>query len=275
MDFQEWSFEPDICYRGLDHLTFPGITIAANMDTNLKYLYDTYADTDEALVLRIGRDDRGSYLVLNQTIFYPQGGGQPADSGFIQFDQTLLSIEFVGFRDGEVLHYVAEEPPGFEALVGQLCELRVNLSRRLEHAKLHTGGHLIAGIIERQTPDVTMRAVKGFHFSEGAYVEFEGKAEGDVDALLADVQTRIDSLIRQNPRITSSLMTYEELTQHCSNIPSQLPKDKPLRIVTIESLDSVPCGGTHISTLSELGALRLLKIRSKKGHTKVSYEIGN
>lgn len=245
------------------------------MDTNLKYLYDTYADTDEALVLRVGRDDRGSYLVLNQTIFYPQGGGQPADAGCIQLDQTLLSIAFVGFQDGEVLHYLTEEPPGFEAMVGRLCELRVDLARRLGHAKLHTAGHLIAGIVEGQIPDASMRAVKGFHFSEGAYVEFEGKPEGDVDTLLADVQARIDSLIHQNPRITSSLMTYEELKQQCSNIPSQLPQDKPLRIVTIESLDSVPCGGTHISTLAELGALRVLKIRSKKGHTKVSYEIGN
>jgi Ser-tRNA(Ala) deacylase AlaX len=242
------------------------------MNTNLKYLDDTYANTDEAVVLRIGRDDRGSYIVLNQTIFYPQGGGQPADTGFIQSGQTVMNISFVGFSDGEVLHYVDEEPPVFDMLVGRLCELSVDLPRRLEHAKLHTSGHLIAGIIDKQKG--SMRAVKGFHFREGPYVEFEGKPEGDTDALLVDLQARIDSLIGENPRVLTSMVTHSELKQHCWNIPSQLPQDKPLRIVTIDSLDSVPCGGTHVASLAELEAVSVLKIKSKKGCTKISYRVG-
>lgn len=242
------------------------------MTTNLKYLNDTYADTDEAVALRVGRDDRGSYIVLDQTIFYPQGGGQPADTGFIQSGQTVMNISFVGFSDGEVLHYVTEEPPGFDALVGRLCELRVDQSRRFEHAKLHTSGHLIAGIIDTQRG--SMRAVKGFHFSEGPYVEFEGKPEGDADALLASLQARIDTLIGENARVITSMVTYEELQQHCWNIPSQLPQDKPLRIVTIDSLDSVPCGGTHVESLAELECLSVVKIKNKKGYTKISYRVG-
>jgi len=244
-----------------------------NTNTNLKYLDDTYADTDEGLVLRVGRDNRGSYIVLDQTIFYPQGGGQPSDTGIIQSEQIVMNVSFVGFSDGEVLHYIAEEPPGFDALVGQPCELRVDKSRRLNHAKLHTGGHLIAGIIDAQRGP--MRAVKGFHFSEGPYVEFEGKPEGEAESFLATLQAQIDLFIDEDPQVIASMVTYDELKQRCWSIPSYLPQDKPLRVVTIWQLDSVPCGGTHVASLAELETLSLVKIKSKKGNSKISYRVGD
>lgn len=240
--------------------------------TNLKYLENTYANTDEGTVLRVGRDDRGSYIVLDQTIFYPQGGGQPTDTGFIQSGQIIMNISFVSFSDGEVFHYVAEEPPGFDTVLGQSCKLHVDKTRRLEHAKLHTAGHLIAAIVDAQPR--SMRAVKGFHFADGPYVEFEGKLEGDADAFLAMLQTQIDLFINENSPVIASMVTYDELSQRCSHVPSSLPQDKPLRVVTIGQFDSVPCGGTHVANLAELGALSGLKMKSKKGNTKISYRVG-
>lgn len=240
--------------------------------TDLKYLQDTYADTDTATVLRSGRDERGSYIVFDQTIFYPQGGGQPSDTGSIICGQHQLDVSFVGFQDGEVLHYLAEEPSDFDALSGCLCELQVDQARRLEHAKLHTGGHLIAAIIDAQRGP--MRAVKGFHFNNGPYVEFEGKPEGDTAVLLADLQAQIDAMIAENAAVTAEMVTYDELQQRCWSVPSYLPQDKPLRVVTVGDMDAVPCGGTHLSGLAELEAISVLKMKSKKGNTKISYRLG-
>jgi Ser-tRNA(Ala) deacylase AlaX len=243
------------------------------INTHLKYLDDTYAIADNGIVLRTGRDDRGAYIVLDQTIFYPQGGGQPTDTGFIQSGETVMNVSFVGFSDGEVLHYITEEPPHFDALVGQSCELHVDKLRRLHHAKLHTAGHVIAGIIDARRG--SMRAVKGFHFDDGPYVEFEGKQEGEAESFLATLQTQIDALINENPAVTAALLTYDELKQRCWNIPSNMPEDKPLRTVTIGQLDASPCGGTHIASLAEIETIFLLKIKSKKGNTKISYRVGN
>ncbi|MEB4592755.1 alanine--tRNA ligase-related protein [Candidatus Thiothrix sp. Deng01] len=242
------------------------------MNTHLKYLEDTYADTGAGVVVRVGRDERGAYLVLDQTVFYPQGGGQPTDTGSIQAAQVEMEVSFVGFSEGEVLHYLATEPADFEALVGQSCELRVDQAQRLQHAKLHTGGHLIAAIIDAQRGP--LRAVKGFHFADGPYVEFEGKPEGEPEPLLAALQAQIDVLIAEGAPVTAEMVTYDELKQRCWSIPSYLPEDKPLRVVTIGQMDAVPCGGTHVANLAELGSLSVLKMKSKKGNTKISYRVG-
>lgn len=243
------------------------------MNTDLKYLDNTYTGQDTATIIRSGRDERGSYLVLDQTIFYPQGGGQPSDAGYIQTGRTTLNISFVGFSDGEVLHYIAEEPADFDALAGQQCELRVDQTRRLQHAKLHTAGHLIAAIVDAKRG--SMRAIKGFHFAAGPYVEFEGKPEQETEPFLAELQTQLDALIEENSAVAVSMVTYDELKQRCRSIPSYLPEDKPLRVVTIGELDAVPCGGTHVSNLAELEKVSLIKMKSKKGNTKISYQVGN
>lgn len=241
------------------------------MNTALHYLDDTYVDTGDASVSGAGRDDRGPFLVLDQTIFYPQGGGQPTDTGSIRAGEADLPVAFVGFDDGAVRHYLAEEPADLDALVGRRCALRVDRSRRLAHARLHTAGHLISGIIDAQ--DGPLHAVKGFHFPDGPYVEFAGKSDAEPDSFLAAVQVQIDSLLAEDPPITAETLDYDELQERCRHIPPHLPKDKPLRVVTIAGLEPVPCGGTHVARLAELGSVTVVKMKSKKGNTKISYRV--
>jgi len=242
--------------------------------TQLKYLSDTYLDTDEALFMQHGHDDRGSYILLDQTIFYPQGGGQPSDVGSIQFGEQVIDVIFVGFQDGHVRHYISDNLVNIDNFVGQRCVLRIDGKRRLKHARLHTAGHLIAGLVDSQRG--SMRASKGFHFEEGPYVEFEGEPEdGDADALLTDLQTKIDLLITESPQVLGAEIGFNELNKRCWNIPSNLPPDKPLRTITIQSLDPVPCGGTHVACLSELGAVNVVKLKKRKGCTKVSYRVSD
>lgn len=242
------------------------------VNTELKYLSDTYVDTDESVFLHFGKDDRGTYVVLNQTIFYPQGGGQPSDVGSIQFNQQMIEVNFVGFRDGQVRHYITDESLNLACFLGQTCVLRLDKAKRIRHARLHTAGHLIAGLVDAQRG--SMRAVKGFHFEDGPYVEFEGEPEdGDADAFLAALQAKIDFLIAEAPQVVEAQVSSDELKQLCWTVPPNLPTDKPLRTITILSLDPVPCGGTHVGCLSEIGAVNVLKIKKRKGLTKISYRV--
>jgi Ser-tRNA(Ala) deacylase AlaX len=242
-------------------------------NTDLKYLNDTYVDSDKGVVLRVGRDDRGPYIVLNQTIFYPQGGGQPSDLGTIHCDPHVINVNFVGFSEGEVLHYISEDPSFLDDLVGRSCELCLDKPRRIKHARLHTAGHLIAGIIDGQRG--SLRATKGFHFEDGPYVEFEGEPQGDPEPFLASLQAAIDRLIAEDQKVTASLVSFDELQQQCWAVPANLPQDKPLRTITIQPLDPVPCGGTHVGSLAELGAVSVLKMKKRKGTTKISYRVGD
>ena len=181
-------------------------------------------------------------------------------------------MSFVGFDHGEVLHYLVEAPTEPDALVGQSCALRVDKARRLHHARLHTAGHVISSIVDaRRGP---LRAVKGFHFPDGPYVEFAGKPEEASDAFLAGLQTEINALLTAAAPVTAATVAGDALTARCWNLPSSLPQDQPLRVVTIGTLDPVPCGGTHLASLAELDAITLLKIKSKKGNTQISYRLG-
>lgn len=243
-----------------------------SVNTKLKYLSDTYVDTDESVLLLYGQDNKGAYVVLDQTIFYPQGGGQPSDVGSIQFGQQVIDIAFVGFLDGQVRHYISNNSVNLDGLSGQTCVLQLDKARRIKHAKLHTAGHVIAGLVDGQRG--SMRAAKGFHFEEGPYVEFEGEPEDvDTNSFLAALQSRIDLLIAEAPQVTAAEVSFDELKQRCWNLPANLPSDKPLRIITIDSLDPVPCGGTHLSSLSDIGAVNVVKLKKRKGLTKISYRV--
>ena len=240
--------------------------------TELKYLSDTYVYTDESVFLHYGQDDRGLYAVLDQTIFYPQGGGQPSDVGSIQFGQQMIDVIFVGFRDGEVRHYISDSMLSVDDFLGHKCVLRLDKDRRIKHAKLHTAGHLIAGLVDAGRG--SMRAVKGYHFEEGPYVEFEGEPEdSDADAFLAALQNKINLLIAEVPQVYEAQVSFDELKQRCWNAPPNIPADKPLRTITIHSLDPVPCGGTHVRCLSEIGAVNVVKFKKRKGLTKISYRV--
>jgi Ser-tRNA(Ala) deacylase AlaX len=156
--------------------------------------------------------------------------------------------------------------------LGQKCVLRLDKDRRIKHAKLHTAGHLIAGLVDAGRG--SMRAVKGYHFEEGPYVEFEGEPEdSDADAFLAALQNKINLLIAEVPQVYEAQVSYDELKQRCWNAPPNIPADKPLRTITIHSLDPVPCGGTHVRCLSEIGAVNVVKFKKRKGLTKISYRV--
>jgi len=73
--------------------------------TNLKYLNDTSMNQGTALFVRSDEDERGSFLVLDGTIFYPQGGGQPSDTGIIAFESGRIELSDVRYYSGEVRHY--------------------------------------------------------------------------------------------------------------------------------------------------------------------------
>jgi len=86
-------------------------------------------------ILSTGRDDRGNYIVFNETIFYPQGGGQACDKGTITIDGTTLEITHVAKISSEIRHYTNAQPKE-----GQTAEIAIDQELRLFNSKLHSGG---------------------------------------------------------------------------------------------------------------------------------------
>ena len=238
------------------------------VSSELLYLTDTYRDTAPATILATGQDERGWYLTTDQTIFYPQGGGQPADRGVFRVGETEIPISFTGFREGIVYHYTPLDPG---KLAGETAEQKIDLPRRLANGRLHAAGHLIAHVLEAL--DDTLVPSKGHHFPDGAYIELANPAEKPVADWLAEINTHLALAIAANLPITATLVDYATVAALRPTLAPFTPQDKPARIVQIGNYRPLPCGGTHPATLAELGAVRVTKAKTKQGVTKVSYEI--
>jgi len=222
--------------------------------------------TSEAKVLEFL--DEGT-IILDETIFYPQGGGQPYDQGFIESPSGKFKVEEVRFVDGIVRHIGSFESGSFKP--GDKVTLNVNKERRLLNSKIHSAGHLV---------DLAVNALKldwipgkGFHFPEGPYVEYIGSlGNRDKEELKEKIEKLCNEFIQEHIKITSSFMDKENMKQVCSYIPEYIPEGKPTRVVMFGEF-GFPCGGTHINNLEEIEAITIPKIKTKGETIRVSYRL--
>ncbi len=233
----------------------------------LHYLCDTDKTKLMARVIGVGEDSKGSYLSLDETIFYPQGGGQPADQGIIKTESEVLPIHFAGFAEEAVRHYTTA--PVFENLIGQSVLCEVDRDRRYLHARYHTAGHMLADVVTNIYPQV--RAMKGHQFPSEAYVEFIGAPADPMD--IQTIQEKFIDCMRDKLHVHVYEMEKKEYEGKYGVLPYPTPNDKPFRVVGIGSFPPVPCGGTHVKNTVDIGPIKIRKIINKQDRIKVSYDL--
>jgi len=222
-----------------------------------------------AHVTDVGTDSRGDYIVCNQSAFYPQGGGQPADQGYLVAHNVPHPVYDVRMVDGDVRHYCAL-PNNLATSVNDVVTLRVDATKRALHARYHTAGHLIAAVAERLSSD--LRALKGHQFPGEAYVLFEGILAPNVDFLTPLVHA-LQTLLKQQVAVSTEEICASDALAVTDTPSHTLPEGKKLRVCQIGAFSPVPCGGTHVKTLGDLKGLVIKKIKAKKGHTKIHYAV--
>ena len=239
-------------------------------NTLLEYLDEPFRYSGTASLLAVTVDPKGrSALVLDRTIFYPQGGGQPADIGFIVGDSFRYAVQAVTFADGIVYHAgntIEGEPP-----IGAAVMLEVDPGLRKANSRLHSGGHLLLNAVKNT--GIRLLATKGYHFPDGPHVVFTGSvAEDEHAAVQTRLQDEVNRLIAEDITVSWAFVPSDQLAAVCDNVPSNIPLDKPTRVITIGNV-SQPCGGTHVKSLSQLAGMQVDKIRSKKGEVRISYSL--
>ena len=228
--------------------------------TLLLYLRNTYQFESEANILDFGQNDKGSFMLLNQTIFHPQGGGQPSDVGNIEIDCKTFFINFVGSINGVVHHYyTGNDQVEVSELIGKTVKLKVDSEERLNHAKSHTSGHLLSCVVEKLAPE--LKGLKGYHFPEGSYVEFQGKLSTCTN----------EELIKNSAKLMQAAINNQAEVSVNELLNGDEENSKKLRTITIDGYEAIPCGGTHLKNISELKEVTIRKIQSSKGNTKISY----
>ena len=234
--------------------------------TKLIYLNDTYLSTLNATIINELNDANGLAIIVDRTIFYPQGGGQPSDVGFIKSDHATYKVSSVRLNDsGLVLHY-GEYIEGAFA-VGQQINLSIDLDKRIVNARVHSAGHLLDCAVS--SLDLAhLKPTKGFHFPEGPYVEYEGILDNKND-WINPIQEKINDLVKENIQISNYSLSFEEAAQKKIWAPS----GKSARVVDFEGFDGCGCGGTHVLNSSEIGEISIRKIKVKKGVTRIAYAL--
>jgi alanyl-tRNA synthetase len=243
------------------------VCVVVQMETGQLYLTDTYLFEEEAEVVGHGHDERGrSYIILNQTIFYPQGGGQPCDHGTIRNDSSLISIvEVRGSPRGEILHYSNSDIP--EISPGSVVRCIIDEKRRMMNARYHTAGHLVSSIVEEVVPH--LKATKCHAFPGEAYVEFpQGSEEPNADV----VQSKLLAILKTGAETKIFDISAEDFEKTFYKLPYDIPGRETFRVLQIGQYPPVPCGGTHIGNVSEIGDITI-KVNSRKGTIKVSYSL--
>ena len=235
--------------------------------TKLKYLDDTYLYESVANFLEIREDDFGKAVILDSTIFYPQGGGQPTDAGKIISDNASFLVKKVMLdKDGTVFHFGEFEKGSFNK--NETVKLKIDKEKRISHAKLHSAAHLIdcavesIGLYKQLTPE------KGFQFPAGPYVEYEGTLENPPE-YVNKITKKVNELVAQDIKILSETISHEEAKKQGVSVPA----GKPARLVSFEKFRKVGCGGTHVNSSSEIGKIIIRKIKLKKGKTKIAYAL--
>lgn len=223
-------------------------------------------------------------IITDSTIFYVQGGGQPADIGTMKSNlaaKTDSIFEVKSVRQpahgSQMLHLGRFVPVGttmFDA--GEQVHQHVDAATRNLHSRLHTAGHVMSLAIHalcREGVLPPLKESKASHYPDSASVVFEGTIEGKhKDA----IQAKTDEFVRSAKPVNIHWWSMEELRQKCYGVTEgfQLPEGEVMgRVVEMEGLGSYPCGGTHVQDCSQVGNIVVKKISRSKGVSKVSYTV--
>ena len=246
--------------------------------TELSYLNDTYADKGISSFVRHDRDEQGLFIVLQSTIFYPQGGGQPSDVGTLSFGRKIVPVKHVSYHAGEVRHYLEDDLDDFPAHRADV-EMQIDLEYRILNARYHTAGHLLDNVVQDIARHDGVVAIKGQHYPDKATVTFRNTSQRIIADELATVNERLALAIANDFEVVARDATIEEVQNVQPHLVPFLPSDKDIRVVQIGDFPLIPCGGTHVSKLSELlevhvtGAKNKKDRKTKEPQTKISYEL--
>ncbi len=199
-------------------------------------------------------------IILDQTIFYPTSGGQPGDSGRLEWDGGAIEIATTVKGEGADIILVPAEPAPLPP-VGTEVSQELDWERRHRHMRVHTALHLLSVVIPLPVTGGSIGADKG-------RLDFDmPDAPEDKDALTET----LNKIIGRDLSITEDWITHEELDANPGLVKTmsvQPPRGSGrIRLVRIgtesETVDLQPCGGTHVARTSEIGRVRIGKVEKK------------
>lgn len=241
------------------------------MPTKLLYLEDFDIVSGQAKIVKLEQVEDGRIaVILDQTCFYPRGGGQDWDQGVIKGLNGGLTVEEVRLDEKGVVHHIGAKQGALSE--GNTVSCQVDPETRQLNTKLHSAGHLIDMALSEFKPDWI--AVRGAHYPHMSFVEYK-LPEGAIlnDNFIPDLQEKLNMLSKNDYENKLLFVPKDELAKYCRHVSDNIPDNKPTRVVLYSQDFGIPCGGTHIKRVKDIGEITITKAKIKKGLAKVSYAV--
>ncbi len=231
------------------------------MSAVLLYKTDPHLYECEAVVLSVKKEAGRTLVVLDKTPFYPEGGGQPSDTGLLD----TFPVENVVESGGEIVHVIQGD---IDLIPGQKVRLSVNRARRLDHTQQHSAQHLLSANLLR----IKNAPTRSFHLgAEYSTIDIDIPALDTADADF--IEAEANRMIAENFAYRKYVCTYEEALSF--PLRRQPPEgEKEIRIIEIDGFDFTPCCGTHVDGALEIQLLKIMRYEKYKGMTRVYFVAG-
>jgi Ser-tRNA(Ala) deacylase AlaX len=219
---------------------------------------DSYTSEFDAIVTRSGP----KFVVLNKTAFYPEGGGQPSDTGILMINGEEIKVIKVMQRGDQVFHYLDQNVE-----VGIEVRGIIDWEKRFQYMRLHSGEHLLTGLFEARGSGPKV-------FSSFSQLDF--KPSELTEETIIEVWKLFDEIIIENVPIEIYFTDRDELDvgddTRKKNFLSKIPKNiRELRMVKMGDYAETFCMGTHVKRTGEIGKLKDLRLEPKKKRKKIVY----
>jgi misacylated tRNA(Ala) deacylase len=226
------------------------------MADKLYHPSNEYQKEFESIVSEVDREK--GYLILEKTLFYDQGGGQPADRGILTWSGKETQVVDVQKEYGEIRHYVDGPLPRTDTRVSG----KIDWDRRYKLMRMHTAQHIISKVVLNEYDASTAgNQIK----PEQSRIDFEPATFSPRD--LASIEQTSNRVIESDIPIRKFEMDRDELEAKTAEGRTQLelipPDIDPLRAVQIGEFDICPCGGTHVDSTNEVGEIQIVNRESK------------
>ncbi len=225
--------------------------------TERLYFKDPYQVEFEARVIKRTIHEDKPALVLDQTCFYPEGGGQPADKGTLDGTQVSAVLE----ENGEILHVTEKE------VTSDRVKGRIDWNRRFDHMQQHAGQHILSQCLVQLFEAET----RSFHLGERtSTLEIDKReiTEEEVERL----EKLANAVVFENREIKSQFIKEEEIQK----VPLRRPpkKEGVIRVVEVSDFDFSACGGTHPQRTWEIGMIKILRWERIRNNIRLEFLCG-
>ena len=231
------------------------------MPTKKLYWENSYTTEFKATVLSVADYDKDStktIVVLDETAFYPESGGQPSDEGFI----GDAKVEYV-YEENSIIYHVVDQ----KLLDHQEVTCKIDWNRRFDHMQQHLGQHILSSAVESLYDADTV----GFHLGNDAVTIDINKETLTSDEIYAIEKVANDNIYKNLP-ITVHYPEAHEISKF--RLRKAPTVSEGVRIVEIANTDFSPCGGTHPNSTGEVGIIKIKGLEKMRGNTRIEFLCG-